>query len=151
MIHFCPILSYSVQFGPIWSICVCFCQFVPRWSNSVHLVHLVHSVHFVHLNNGKRQVWVESTYFKSKFIKEYIVENNTKIYVVGQRVYFHGALNQRSILHSFPKYRPPSPTLVIIKCLNRHSYPPFQNLERMNPIFMLALCILEDAIVSACL
>ena len=55
----CKFINY-VLFSPPCSHSVLFCPFGPLWSI------------LVDLHIGKRHAWVESTYFKYKFIKKYI-------------------------------------------------------------------------------
>ena len=100
LVHFGPIQSTLVHFGPIRSRSVHSVHFGPNLSISSYSVHFGliqstrptlflfssfgplcsysdHSVHFAplqfifeHLHDGKKNVWVKSTYSKSKFIKK---------------------------------------------------------------------------------
>ena len=91
------VLIYSVLFG------VLLVPFSPIWSNLVHFDPL--GSFFVHLHNKKIYVWVESTYFKSKFINcnmgnIYFCKHHWIIFIVGR---FHAKVsncNNFSAIHT---------------------------------------------------
>ena len=101
----CPLWSLSVQsyLASFWSPSVLFGPLCSIWSNLVHFDPL--GSFFVHLHNKKIYVWVESTYFKSKFINcnmgnIYFCKHHWIIFIVGR---FHAKVsncNNFSAIHT---------------------------------------------------
>ena len=101
----CPLWSLSIQsyLASFWSPSVLFGPLCSIWSNLVHFDPL--GSFFVHLHNKKVYVWVESTYFKSKFINcnmgnIYFCKHHWIIFIVGR---FHAKVsncNNFSAIHT---------------------------------------------------
>ena len=90
---FDPIWSYSVHFGSIQSYLVHFCLLCPLSSYSVQLVLFglfwsIGCIQFIFVLLGKRQIWVENTYFKSKFIKKIYRSQTHNIQNLKYNIYY---------------------------------------------------------------